>query len=282
MKILLLGARGLIGSALFSVLNLNSENVLAPTHAECDVTDKFKLANVCEKFSPDVIINATGYTAVDRAETDVIEGEKCFTLNGLAPEIISNVAKKYDAKLVHISTDYVFDGVSHEPYAEDANTNPISVYAKSKLAGETAVLNYQKSLVARTAWPFGPNGKNFVDTMLELSVKGEPLRVVNDQTGSPTYTIDFANALYNEIKKGTNGIVHLVNSGEATWYQLAHEIFTILGLPNAVNPISTVEFNRPAKRPKYSVLSNEKTPKLRSWKAALSEYLFDKEYILKA
>ena len=282
MKILLLGARGLIGSAIFDILVKNIEEIVAPSHGECDVTNQAQLEIFFERTRPDVVINATGYTAVDKAETDTIEKEKCYALNALAPRFISECAKKYGTKMVHISTDYVFDGRQTKPYTETNKANPLSVYGQAKFEGEKAVLEYQNSLVARTAWPFGPKGKNFVDTMLDLSVKGETLRVVNDQTGSPTYTLDFAHALYEAIKNDTTGIVHLVNSGEATWYELAHEIFYILGIPQQLEPISTEAFARPAPRPAYSVLKNTKTPQLRSWNDALSEYLFDKEYVLKA
>lgn len=282
MKILLLGSRGLIGSAILSVLEKNNEEVIAPSHTECDVTNRDHLADFFSRTNPTVVINATGYTAVDKAQTDTTEQAKCVALNVVAPRLITECAKKHGTKMVHISTDYVFDGTKKTPYLESDQPNPLSVYGKAKLEGENEVLKYENSLIARTAWPFGPQSKNFVDTMLELSVQNDVLRVVNDQTGSPTYTLDFATVLYETIKNNTRGVVHIVNNGEATWYDLAREIFTILGVPQQILPLTTKAFNRPAPRPPYSVLANTRIPPLRGWKEALSEYLFDKEYVLKS
>ncbi len=282
MKILLLGSRGLLGSAIFDVLKKNNEEVFAPNHSECDVTNLLQLEDFFEHTKPDVVINATGYTAVDKAEADSEDAKKCFALNAEAPRFITECAKKHNAKMVHISTDYVFDGTQPTPYLEASEPRPLSVYGKAKCEGEKAVSAYENSIIARTAWPFGPGGMNFVDTMLELSINNQTLRVVNDQTGSPTYTLDFAMVLYEAVKNNTKGVLHIVNSGEATWYELAREIFEILGVPQHVEPISTKEFARPAPRPAYSVLQNTKIPALRSWKDALGEYLFNKEFVLRA
>lgn len=284
MKILLFGSTGLIGSALQHEFAKHSEVILiTPSHAECDVRNEQNIEETVKKYKPNVIVNATGYTKVDVAQQEESEKKICYSLNKETPLLLNAAAKNIGALFVHISTDYVFDGTKNTPYTEYDAPCPISVYGTSKYEGEKCIqTNGGHCIIARTAWPFGPGGKNFVDTMLQLSLTNEILRVVDDQIGSPTYTLDFAESLYALIKKGVLGIHHIVNSGEASWYTLAKSIFELLGVPQEIKPITTIDLNRPAPRPKYSVLATTQKMPLRHWKDALAEYLHNKELILKA
>lgn len=279
MKILLFGKTGLLGQALFGVLGQEHE-VFGKSREECDICDLGMLKKCIDEAAPDIIVNAAGYAKVDDAEK---EKEEAFRVNA---EGVSNLAKVAGAKslsLVHFSTDYVFCGEKRAGYCEDDSPAPLSIYGASKAAGEKEIFeNLQKYYLIRTSWLFGPGGKNFVDTMLELAKNsnGKPLTVVNDQIGGPTYTLDLAQAVLRLLKGKTYGIYHIVNSGTCSWHEFAKEIFNQLGLPQEVSPISSEELNRPAKRPKCSILLNTKLPQLRHWKEALREYLQEKTLIL--
>lgn len=280
MKVLLLGKTGLIGSALFSEFEKSSDDfiVVAPSHIECDVTRTKELLQYVRGHMPDVIINATGYTAVDKAEEEPDMAQK---LNAEAVRGLAKIAAGLDIPLVHFSTDYVFDGSRKQGYSESDSPAPISVYGSSKAAGEKALTeNLKKYYLVRTAWVYGSGGKNFVDTILERARTGEPLRVVGDQFGSPTYSVDLAQAVLRLLQGQKYGIYHLVNSGETSWYEFAVEIFHQLGIPQKIIPITSEQLNRPAKRPQYSLLKNTKLPPLRHWKEALSEYLMQKTLIV--
>lgn len=279
MKILLLGKSGLLGHALEKTLSGLCE-VYAPNHKECDVTDPKMLGKQITNAKPDVIINSTGYTAVDDSET---HKEEAFKLNSEAVKNLAQISKSKNIPLMHFSTDYVFDGEKSDGYTETDSPSPVSVYGASKAEGEKELMkNADKFWLIRTAWLYGPGGKNFVDTIINLARKneGKPLKIVNDQIGNPTLSLDLAQAVLALLKGKSYGIYHIVNGGTCSWYEFAQEIFKILGIPQKIIPISSSELNRPAKRPKYSILKSSKIPELRHWKEALSSYLKEKTLIL--
>ncbi len=237
-----------------------------------------------QKDSINYIINCSGYTNVDRAET---EKELAFKINGDGVKNISLIAKELDALLIHISTDYVFDGKKKEPYNEDDKTNSLSVYGKSKLKGEEYIKEIlDKYFIIRTAWLYGKYGKNFVYTMLNLFNEREEVKVVADQYGSPTYTKDLAETILMIIEKGLSeyGIYHFTNEGATTWYEFARAIYRVgreVGVvtkETSILPLTSEEYPTPAIRPKYSILDKSKIKALlginiRKWEEALREFL---------
>ncbi|MCK4270199.1 MAG: dTDP-4-dehydrorhamnose reductase [Methanogenium sp.] len=257
-KVLILGANGMLGHDLQKVF----PDAVCKGH-ELDISDETAISSFISKLKPDIVINAAAYTNVDGCEENQ---ELAFTVNGKGPGYVAAVCKKVGAVLVHFSTDYVFDG-SHEEYIESDTPNPINVYGRSKLLGEQNIIkNMDDYRIVRTSWLFGKNGKNFVETMLNLSKEMDNVKVVNDQFGKPTYTADLAEKV-PEIIGYEPGIYHVTNEGVCSWYEFAQAIIT-----NVV-PCSSEEFTRPAKRPKYSVLINTKTNPMQDWKNALSDYL---------
>ncbi|MBI5413873.1 dTDP-4-dehydrorhamnose reductase [Candidatus Peregrinibacteria bacterium] len=277
MKILLLGKSGLLGQALFSALQTEHE-VVGFSHAQCDVTQESSLEDVFAKTSPDLVINATGYTQVDKAEE---EKDLAFEVNKKAVSNIIKLLKPKNTPLVHFSTDYVFNGENTAGYTENDFQAPLSVYGASKAAGEAEIIkNLKNYYLIRTAWLYGPGGKNFVDTMLLLAEKRAPIKVVNDQIGNPTLSTDLAQSVLRLLKGKSYGIYHLVNEGDVSWYDFAVAIFENLGVPQKVMSITTAELNRPAHRPHYSMLRNTKFEKLRPWQEALAAYLKEKTLIL--
>ncbi len=279
MNILLLGKSGLLGQALFRVFS-NHHVITAPTHRELDVTNQHQLKEYIENRSLDFVINATGYTKVDEAES---HKDGAFLINVASVKYLAQILAFKNIPLVHFSTDYIFNGSKNDGYEESASHSPISVYGASKAAGEQEILNTLESFyLIRTSWIFGPGGKNFVDTMIELRHKNpnKPLRVVSDQRGCPTYTLDLAQAVFRLLEGKNYGIYHIVNGGNCSWYEFAQEIFHQLGVPQEIVPITSQELKRPAKRPACSVLKNTKLPSLRSWKEALADYLAHKTLIL--
>lgn len=277
MNILLLGKTGLLGQALYAQL-AKEHAVVSPSHEECDVTNAAQVRTVIEKNKPDIVINATGYTQVDAAEKDQASA---FALNTDAVKNLVSALKKTKIPLVHFSTDYVFNGKNENGYDETAAVSPLSVYGASKAAGEAEIIkNLKNYYLIRTSWLFGSGGKNFVDAMLFLAERGEPPRVVYDQIGNPTYTIDLAQAVSRLLQGSQYGMYHIVNEGEVSWYEFAQEIFKQLGIPVEIIPITTKELNRPAPRPHYSILRNTKLSKLRHWKEALTDYLQAKTLII--
>lgn len=279
MKILLLGKTGLLGKAILSAFE-GHHNVTATEHTECDVTDVNSIEHWVSEISPELVINATGYTAVDRAEE---ERDRAFCVNADGVGNLCKILAPKNIPLIHFSTDYVFDGEKKEGYGECDSPSPVSVYGASKAGGESEI---QKNLVnfylIRTAWLFGPGGKNFVDTMLSMVEEGREriLKIVNDQMGNPTYTADLAQAVLRLLNGAPYGIYHIVNTGDCSWYDFASEIFHQLGLPQKIIPITSKELNRAAVRPHYSILRSTKLPPLRHWKEALADYLQNKALIL--
>ncbi|MEA5518323.1 dTDP-4-dehydrorhamnose reductase [Limnoraphis robusta] len=264
-QILLIGKDGQLGQELQPFLAPLGE-VKSFGRESLDLANPEAIAKIVADHKPDLIINAAAYTAVDKAES---ERELAIAINGTAPGILAKEAQQIGATLIHVSTDYVFDGTQSHPYLETDQTQPLGGYGQSKLAGEQAILKTEaNAAIIRTAWVYGVGGKgNFVKTMLRLGAEREELRVVCDQVGSPTWTGDLAVAiaqLSEKINSETTGIYHYTNSGVTSWYDFAVAIFEEakhLGFPlkiQRVVPISTAEYPTPARRPAYSVLNTQK------------------------
>ncbi len=280
MKTVILGSKGMLGYELDKVFS-NYDPILL-SKDDLDITDKDRVKFKINELKPELIINAAAYTGVDGAE----ENEELATkTNGHAVGYIVEASSKINATLVHFSTDYVFDGSKKQGYTEYDKPNPINAYGRSKLAGENEILRFPpattagrqddklKYYIIRTSWLYGEHGKNFVDTMLSLSKKGELIKVVDDQFGSPTYTIDLALATRQIIEdKRPSGIYHRTNSGITSWYDFTKEIFNAFDVKTDVAPCASNEFPRPAKRPKYSILKSTKLPEMRPWQEALQDY----------
>ncbi|KZX17558.1 dTDP-4-dehydrorhamnose reductase [Methanobrevibacter filiformis] len=275
MRILITGSNGMLGSDLVEVLSDNYE-VIPTTSKTLDITNKELVLEKISEHKPDVIINSAAYTDVDGCESNK---ELAYNINGKACENLAICSANIGSTLIHISTDYVFDGKNSVPYTENDNTNPINVYGKSKLIGEEFIKNTIDSyFIFRTSWLYGVNGDNFVKTMIELSKNNSEISVVNDQRGSPTFTHDLAIVISKIVQSDKYGIYNLTNSDNCTWFDFAKDIFELSSIDMKVNPVKTDEFPRPAKRPKYSVLSGEKLVKngfkpLRPYKKGLKDYL---------
>lgn len=264
MKVLVTGARGQVGRALISAAPAGTE-LQAAGHAELDIGDAAAVDALVGASRPDVIVNAAAYTAVDRAET---EPEAAHRVNAQGPANLARAAARNDARLLHLSTDFVFDGQSSAPYGPLDQTNPLSVYGSSKLAGERAVseLLPERSVILRTAWVYDATGRNFVQTMLRLMRERGTVRVVADQVGSPTAAGSIAEALWTIIARPEmSGVNHWTDSGIASWYDFAVAIAeewaqaTRAASIATVIPIGTADYPTPAKRPRFSVLDKTST-----------------------
>lgn len=269
--LLITGSRGQLGSELKKLLS----DAIFTDKYELDITDAEKVQKFIKIHNIDTIINCAAYTKVDKAED---EPEIAKKVNAIGPE---NLAKS-GAKIIHISTDYVFDGNGHKPYEPEDKTNPISVYGRSKLAGEQAILeNSDSAIIIRTAWLYSSYGVNFVNTIAKIGAEKEKIRVVFDQIGSPTYAADLAKCIVQlipQFKSGFKKVYHFTNEGVCSWYDLAEKIIKILGLSCEVEAISSSEYPTKATRPFYSVLSKEKIKrdfgvKIRHWEEGLRECL---------
>lgn len=275
MKILITGSNGMLGHDLEEVLKDSHELVLT-TSKTLDITDKDKTMEIIKENKPDVVINSAAYTDVDGCETNQ---DLAYAVNGEGVRNLALACREVDCPLVHISTDYVFDGSARDPIAEDGEIGPISVYGKSKLQGEEAIQEIlDKFFIVRTAWLYGINGKNFPRTMLELAENHPEITVVYDEVGTPTYTPDLAYGISQLIETDYYGIYHLTNSGSCSWCEFARYIFKIAERDVKVIPVTASEFSRPAPRPSYSVLKNERWIEngfepLRDYKEAISEYI---------
>lgn len=270
MKILLFGQGGQLGSLLAKRLP-RLGTVAGYDQHNCDLADPVALRRVIERERPGIIVNASAYTAVDQAESDVDSAQR---INADAPAVMAQVASALDALLVHYSTDYVFDGRARNPYTEESATHPQGVYARTKLAGEQAVAAAgAQHLILRTAWLYSHHGKNFYNTMLRLAEERTELRVVNDQTGSPTYarlvaetTLSMLERMFEGDRLQTSycGLYHVACGGSATWHEFASRIIRLAGKADRVRvlPIPTSEYPTPAPRPAYSVLSGAKLEKV--------------------
>lgn len=276
MRTLVLGGTGMLGQAVVAHGRRRGASVLGLGRHQADVTSADALLHWADTYRPELIINCAAFTRVDDCET---ERETAMAVNGDAVGHVVAAAEHAGADLVHVSTDYVFDGSATEPIAEDAPTGPCSYYGASKLRGEELALRYDRALVVRASWLFGPGGPNFVATMRRLIGNGmNPLRVVDDQFGRPTYTPFLARALWDLAKAGARGIVHYGNRERTSWHGFASEIAHILAPEVEVQPVSTSEFPRPAPRPAYSVFDVSRFEKITSrrvepWLSGLVTYL---------
>ncbi|MFH0891925.1 MAG: dTDP-4-dehydrorhamnose reductase [Candidatus Falkowbacteria bacterium] len=294
-KILILGARGNLGGQLARVLG-NQYRLLLWDREEVDIADKEELAEKIREHKPDIIINAAAYNAVDKCENDEKEFALAQRLNGEAVGFIADAALAVGARLIHYSTDYVFGGWSYKDgealkkikkqggFSEDYEVCPVNRYAETKHSGEREIVKRGeqglKYYLIRTSWLFGPKGESelakpsFFDTMLKLAETRETLDAVDEELGCFTYAPDLALATKELIEnKRPDGIYHITNSGQTSWYGAARELFRMARRKVKLNPVSSDKFPRPAKRPKYSVLLNTKIKPLRHYKKALEEYL---------
>lgn len=284
-KVLITGCNGQLGLELYNTLK-NKYELILTNRTNLDITNFHETEEFINKHKPDTIINCAAFTAVDLCEQ---QEDEAYKSNALGPKNLAIAANQINAKLVHISTDYVFDGDGIKnlsgnlrPYIEEDKTNPQSAYGRTKLEGEKLVAeNTSKYFIIRTAWLYG-EGKNFVRTMINLSKFNSEVRVVDDQIGSPTSTEELTNMIEKLIETDKYGIYHGTCEGFCSWYDLTCEIYRLLDIKTNVIPVATEEFPRPAKRPKYSVLENKKLNELgiykfKQWQEALKTYL-DKEY----
>jgi len=272
MKILIIGSKGMLGTDLMQELSKTDFEILGWDIQDIDITKEEDMPSI-EQENPDIIINCAAYTNVDGAET---EKEKCYAVNVTGVKNLVNACKKLNIPLVQISTDYVFNG-EKQGYDENDEKDPINYYGKTKAEGEDLIIkNLKKYYIIRTSWLFGKNGKNFVETIIRLCNKKDEIKVVNDQIGSPTYTKDLSKEIINIINKMDKykyGIYHLTNSDKCSWFEFAQEIAKLSKAKCKIKQCTTEEFPKLARRPKFSILNNNKTEKLRSWKEALEEYL---------
>lgn len=275
MKALVTGAKGQLGTDVVLQLQEKGFEVFGFGRQELDITNQEQVNNVLVSIQPDVVIHTAAYTKVDQAEE---EPDQAFLVNAIGTRNVAVAAANVDAKLVYVSTDYVFDGTATEPIDEFHPTNPINVYGKTKLAGEQFVRDFHsKFFIVRTSWVYGAHGNNFVKTMLRLAEEGKEIRVVDDQIGSPTYTVDLAERIIDLIQTDKYEVYHISNSGQCSWYEFAKEIFQVAGFDVKVNPCTTNEFLRLAPRPVYSVFEHQSLrmnsfSKMKDWKTALIDY----------
>ncbi len=284
MRVLVTGSAGQLGQDLVLLLQKQGYEVLGCDRQEMDITDLDQCIEIISGFRPDAVFHCAAHTAVDAAETDI---DAAYVINATGSRNVALAAERAGAKLVYISTDYVFDGMGTQPYHEYDNTDPKSIYGKSKRAGEILVQSLSsKFFIVRTSWVYGKYGNNFVKTMLKLGREKPLLQVVNDQTGSPTYTVDLANFLLELIQTEKYGVYHASNSGFCTWYEFTQAIFEeaedILGLKFTakLEPCGTEQFPRPAPRPRYSVMEHlsirtNEFEDIRHWREGLREFLYE-------
>ena len=270
--ILVVGSNGMLGRDLMQVL---AGDVRGVDIEEIDITSFESTRRVLLTLKPGIVVNCAAYTDVDGCESN---RERAMQVNGEGVAHLAMAAREIGARLVHVSTDYVFDGNKESPWLEDDPVNPLSVYGESKLAGEMNARMVADHLIVRTQWLYGLHGKNFVETMLRLGSEKKELAVVNDQIGSPTWTVDLSLAMKSLIDRGCRGTYHAANAGFCSWNGFAGAIFEEAGLDVTVKPMSTPELGRPAARPLYSVLDCSKLAedtgfRPEPWRDALRKYL---------
>lgn len=276
MRITIFGATGLLGKALMR--EWREDEVTGLGSADGDIRDAEVVQRLVERSRPDWIVLAAAYTDVDGCETN---RDLAFAVNCRGAVNVSQAAKQQGARLLFLSTDYVFDGNKTTPYSTDDLRSPRSVYGQSKAEAEVQLGHILlECCIVRTSWVFGTGGKCFPDTILKLAASRPQLEVVGDQRGSPTYTVDLARALIQLCRQGARGVVHVTNGGECSWYEFAREIIARAGLDTVVRETTSDKFVRPAERPKYSVLSPESSQKLGismpDWRDALQRYLAER------
>ncbi|MCP4713421.1 MAG: dTDP-4-dehydrorhamnose reductase [Planctomycetes bacterium] len=281
-SLLIIGAQGMLGRQLVDTLTQDQWRRTFDSCAihecdihEVDITEPHSVRRCFDMFSPELVINCAAYTNVDDCETHCRDA---FAVNADGPLHLAQNCQKHHAKLIHVSTDFVFGGHGERPYLPDDPTGPISVYGKSKLAGEQAIQkNLPDHAIVRTSWLFGKYGNNFIATICRLAEQRDHLEIVNDQIGSPTYAVDLAQALLHLAVADARGIFHFCNQGYCSWFDFAREIVKIFNLKTNVQPINSEKLKRPAPRPKWSVMDTDKyrhitNQPIRSWQNALKHY----------
>jgi dTDP-4-dehydrorhamnose reductase len=283
-RILVIGAKGMLGRDLVEILRSSSRvdqhldcEILGWDIEEIDIQEEKNTVTKIESLRPNIVINIAAYTNVDGCES---HDEKAFAINAEGMRHVALGALRCRAKVVYLSTDYIFDGKKREPYLEDDPPHPLSVYGRSKLRGEQYIQEMvEDALIVRTQWLYGKYGNNFVASVLRQAREKKVLSIVNDQVGSPTYTIDLSRAISVLIQCDARGVFHVANSDLCTWFAFGQEILKLSGMEGVrIVPISSEELGRPATRPLYSVLNTEKLKRetgmtLRPWSEALKEYL---------
>lgn len=287
MKVLVTGAAGQLGTDVVSLFREAGHTIIACGRNILNITDQDACFMALNEFKPDAVIHCAAYTAVDQAEQEV---DLAYSVNAVGTRNMVVASERIGAKFCYISTDYVFDGLSKDPYHENDNTNPQSIYGKTKRAGENLVQSLSSAyFIVRTSWVYGLQGNNFVKTMLRLGAEKPEIKVVNDQKGSPTYTVDLANFLLELTQTEKYGIYHASNSGTCTWYEFAKAIFkdaesmTGMSYPAKVHPCKTEEYPLPAPRPQNSMMEHlairtNGLTDLRPWREGLRDFL--KKYLL--
>ncbi len=280
MKWLILGGEGQLGHAMQAELSATKNVFRALSHAELDITNSSELSRIFSDERPNIVLNAAAWTDVDRAEE---EESSARLVNSLGADLVAKESSKYAAKLVHVSTDYVFSGDSRLPWNEMAPLAPVSAYGRTKAEGEELVgRSYAEgTYIVRTAWLYSPWQRNFAKTMVRLAKsEAKTIDVVNDQIGQPTSALDLARQIRKMIERDVDpGIYHGTNSGEATWFEFARHIFEFMGInPERIQPVDSSQYQRPAKRPTYSVLGHQHwidvgMPQMRDWHDALNDAL---------
>jgi dTDP-4-dehydrorhamnose reductase len=274
---LILGGEGQLGRCLQQVLLNQDLKFVAAGKNEIDITRKEDVMNFVQQLSPSVIVNAAAWTAVDAAEDNE---QAAYAVNALGATHVALAARLTDSQLVHVSTDYVFSRTTQSPISEDASCAPINAYGRTKYAGEEAVRTHHapNSLIVRTAWLYSPFGANFVLTMARRALAQQPVRVVNDQFGQPTFAADLAKHIAQLVQhKAPSGVYHGTNSGQASWYEFAREIYALLDCDtDLVTAVAGTEYPTRATRPSYSVLAHERTRsaglhEMRHWRIALAD-----------
>jgi dTDP-4-dehydrorhamnose reductase len=280
MVVLVTGANGQLGQAIRSVVgNYPSIDFVFCSSSELNITDKNNCETIFEKYKPQFCINAAAYTAVDKAES---EPEKAYAINVTGAQNLAEVCKAYNTTLLHVSTDFVFDGLANQPYSEEDVPNPTGVYGETKLQGEQAIQNtWKKHFIIRTSWVYSQFANNFMKTMIRLASERDSLSVVSDQIGTPTNAVDLAECLLTiitfDIRHSTfdrYGIYNFSNEGQCSWYDFAAEIFKVNKVSINLQPIPTTAYPTPAKRPAYRVLDKSKIKQvfgmeIKSWKDSI-------------
>ena len=268
-KVLVTGANGMLGQDLCPILEKNGYDVIRTDVQTLDITNPDMVETVLQKETPDIVIHCAAYTNVDKAEEDLATARK---INANGNENLAKTCGKIGATLVYISTDYVFAGNGTKPYEPTDKTAPLNNYGLTKWEGEEAVRKYcKKHYITRTSWLYGIHGKNFVETMISLADRPE-VKVVDDQVGCPTWTVELSNGIIKLLgEQAPFGTYHVCGSGKTSWYGFAKKMFELSGLKVNLNPCTTEEFPRPAKRPSYSVMDNHGI--CRNWEDALADYI---------
>ena len=275
MKFFITGINGQLGHDInIELLNRGYTDIYAPSSKEVNITDEAAVEKAIMDYHPNIIFHCAAYTAVDKAEDDK---DNCYAVNVIGTRNIVESAKKINAKIIYISTDYVFDGTKDGYYIESDSPNPINYYGETKYLGEEEIRKYSNHIITRISWVFGINGKNFVKSMLRLAELRDSLNIVADQIGSPTYTKDLSKLLVDMALSDKTGTYHITNDGYCSWYEFAKYIFETNGVDIKVNPISTSEYPTRANRPHNSKLSKEKLinagfEMLPNWQDAIDRY----------